>query len=69
MLPINRKGLDSRPLSFVQERLWIINQLNPESAGYNVPVAISIKGKLDIGILNKAFELIIARHEIYAPYS
>lgn len=59
----NRKKLDRVPLSFVQERLWIINQLNPDSAGYNIPLAFIIKGKLDINLLNEAINLIIARHE------
>ena len=64
LLPINRKELDSQPLSFVQKRLWIMSQWNPENAGYNIPVALTINGELDILLLNKAVNVIIARHEI-----
>jgi amino acid adenylation domain-containing protein/thioester reductase-like protein len=61
--PVDRSAFERLPLSFAQERLWFIHQLNPESAGYNVPVAITINGELDINQLEQAFNVIISRHE------
>ncbi|ELR72060.1 Long-chain-fatty-acid--CoA ligase [Fulvivirga imtechensis AK7] len=61
--PVDRAELDRQPLSFLQERLWIIDRLNPENTGYNIPAAFVIKGKLDIALLNKALNVLIARHE------
>ena len=61
--PVDRAQLERLPLSFAQERLWFINQLEPDSAGYNVPGAVTIRGELDIDQLEHAFNLIIARHE------
>ncbi len=68
ILPINRAELDTQegrqlPLSFVQERLWFIDQLEPNNPSYNIPGAVTISGKLDVGHLELAFNLIIARHE------
>jgi len=51
------------PLSFAQERVWFFHQLEPDSAGYNVAVAVVLNGELDIDHLNAAFNLVIARHE------
>jgi amino acid adenylation domain-containing protein len=61
--PIDRAKLERLPLSFAQERLWFIHQLDPETAGYNLPAAVTIKGELDIEQLEEAFNVIIARHE------
>ena len=61
--PVNREELDWQPLSFLQERLWIIDRINPENTGYNIPAAFVIKGKLDFDLLNKAFNILIVRHE------
>ena len=61
--PVDRTQYERLPLSFAQERLWFIDQLEPGSAGYNVPGAVTIQGELDIDQLEQAFNLIIARHE------
>ncbi|HEX6160819.1 MAG TPA: condensation domain-containing protein, partial [Thermoanaerobaculia bacterium] len=61
--PVDRSQLERLPLSFVQERLWFIDQLEPGSAAYNVPVAFTIKGELNPEQLEDALRLIIARHE------
>ncbi|RYE00952.1 MAG: amino acid adenylation domain-containing protein, partial [Sphingobacteriales bacterium] len=63
ILPIDRSQLDRLPLSFAQERLWFIDQLEPGSAGYNVPGAVRIRSGLDIDMLEQAFNHIIARHD------
>jgi amino acid adenylation domain-containing protein len=51
------------PLSFAQQRLWFINQLEPESTAYNIPIALRITGKLDVTALEQAFGDLIERHE------
>ncbi|MCD9188138.1 MAG: amino acid adenylation domain-containing protein [Pyrinomonadaceae bacterium] len=57
---------EKRPfkLSPSQRKLWFIDQINPRSSVYNVPAALSLKGKPDIEALRNAFEVIHARHEI-----
>ncbi|MEM9488144.1 MAG: amino acid adenylation domain-containing protein, partial [Myxococcota bacterium] len=51
------------PLSFAQQRLWFLDQLQPGSATYNVPFALRIQGPLDIAALRWSLQRIIARHE------
>jgi len=51
------------PLSFSQERLWFIHQLDSESADYNIPIAISMQGSLNIEMVGKSLKMVIARHE------
>jgi len=51
-------------LSFGQERLWFLHQLEPESPAYNEGRAFSVKGKLDIIALESAFRRIIRRHDV-----
>ncbi|MFC1718242.1 condensation domain-containing protein [Candidatus Poribacteria bacterium] len=55
---------DGITLSSVQKRLWFIDQLEPESPAYNIPVAVRISGPLDIAVLDQAFNEIIRRHEV-----
>jgi len=55
---------DAIPLSFAQQRLWFLNQLEPGSAFYNIPAAWHITGILDIKALEKSMHHIIERHEI-----
>ncbi|MCU0286656.1 MAG: amino acid adenylation domain-containing protein, partial [Acidobacteria bacterium] len=52
------------PLSFSQERLWFLQQMDAENVAYFVPRVIRMKGKLDIYIIEKTFTEIIRRHEI-----
>nr|QEO74214.1 condensation domain-containing protein [uncultured bacterium] len=63
LTPVDRTQFERLPLSFAQERLWFINQLEPESTGYNLPGAVTIRGELDVQQLEKAFNVVIARHE------
>ena len=59
-----RKNREEHPLSSAQKRLWFLQQLEPESAFYNLPSAIRLKGKLDVSILEKSINAIIERHEV-----
>ena len=52
------------PLSWAQERLWFINQLEGSSATYNIPGAVRITGSLDIEALEQALSEIVRRHEV-----
>lgn len=46
-----------------QETLWVAQQLQPDSAAYNVALCFRIAEEVDSGILSKAWELLLARHE------
>jgi aspartate racemase len=51
------------PLSFAQERLWFLAQLEPDNPSYNVPVALRLHGDLDVVALENSINAIVARHE------
>src|SRR5215213_2141848 len=53
------------PLSFAQRRMWFLNQLEPESAYYNVPLAMRLTGRLDTDALEQAINEVIRRHEVF----
>ncbi len=53
----------SFPLSFAQQRLWILDRLDPGSPVYNVPLAMKIDGPLDADALHRTLNEVIARHE------
>ncbi len=52
------------PLSFAQEWFWLLDQLQPGSAAYNLPAAVRLEGPLDIAALHRSFNEIVRRHEI-----
>src|SRR5690606_38284357 len=51
-------------LSFVQERLWFLQQLEPDSPSYNLPIALRLEGRLHTEALELALAQVIARHEV-----
>ncbi|HJR08608.1 MAG TPA: non-ribosomal peptide synthase/polyketide synthase [Pyrinomonadaceae bacterium] len=53
-----------RPLSFAQQRLWFLDQYEPESAAYNIPAAVRLSGALDVDALERSFNEVARRHEI-----
>ncbi|NJM17637.1 MAG: amino acid adenylation domain-containing protein [Richelia sp. SM1_7_0] len=52
------------PLSFAQQGLWFIHELNPYNPAYNIPIVIDFKGDLDLSILQKCVDEIVRRHEV-----
>lgn len=52
------------PLSFAQQRLWFLDQLEPGSPLYNIPSAVRIRGNLDSAVLQSSLNKIMERHEI-----
>jgi amino acid adenylation domain-containing protein len=54
---------DELPLSFSQQRLWFLDQLEPGSAFYNNPIALRLLGELDVDALRRSLNAIVARHE------
>ncbi|NER29541.1 MAG: amino acid adenylation domain-containing protein, partial [Symploca sp. SIO1C4] len=51
------------PLSYTQQRLWFLDQLEPNSALYNIPIALHLEGKLNVSALEQSLQEIIQRHE------
>ncbi|MCE2595218.1 amino acid adenylation domain-containing protein [Motilimonas cestriensis] len=52
------------PLSFAQQRLWLIDQIDGESSQYNLATALQLKGMLNVDALERAIAKICARHQI-----
>jgi amino acid adenylation domain-containing protein len=59
---VDRSG--KLPLSFSQERMWFMHQLDPHGAAYNVAGAVLLEGQLDVVALRKSFAQILQRHEV-----
>ncbi len=62
--PVPRAEGTEMALSFSQVRLWFLDQLEPESAFYNVPVGWRLLGRLDTGALERAVQEVVRRHEV-----
>nr|WP_324251528.1 non-ribosomal peptide synthase/polyketide synthase [Photorhabdus thracensis] len=61
ILPISREG--KLPLSFAQQRLWFLAQLDGVSDIYHIPVALRLRGQFDIAVWQQALNALFARHE------
>jgi len=59
--PVPRTG--ASPLSYAQQRLWFLNRLEPDSALYNIPIALRLSGCLNEQALAQSINEIIRRHE------
>lgn len=51
-------------LSYTQQRLWFIDQLEGQSSQYNLPLSLAISGAIDINAMKSALNAIITRHEV-----
>ncbi len=54
---------DELPLSFAQQRLWFLDQLEGSSATYNIPVVLHLTGELHLPVLQRCIREIVRRHE------
>ncbi len=61
LVPTSRRS--ALPLSYAQQRLFFLSQLEPESGFYNIPVVVYLKGTLDFLALTRSFQAILQRHE------
>ena len=60
-----RKSYQDAPLSFSQQRMWLLDQFEPGNPAYNRPTNISLTGTLNVPVLEKSLNEIIRRHEIF----
>jgi alpha-ketoglutarate-dependent taurine dioxygenase/acyl carrier protein/NRPS condensation-like uncharacterized protein len=62
--PLKRVARDrDLPVSFAQQRLWFMHQLEPESSSYNIPRAWRFRGNLNVAALSAAINELVRRHE------
>ncbi|WNG57632.1 AMP-binding protein [Archangium gephyra] len=62
--PLRRVARDGAlPLSFAQQRLWFLEQLEQGSVFYNVPAVVRLRGELKTEALERSFEELVRRHE------
>ncbi|WP_217441728.1 non-ribosomal peptide synthetase [Myxococcus sp. CA039A] len=61
LVPTPRTG--ELPLSFAQQRLWLVDQLEPGSSAYNIPSALRLRGTLHTAALERSFTALLERHE------
>ncbi len=61
LVPVPHTG--ERPVSFAQQRLWFIDQLQPGGSAYNIPTALRLRGPLDVMAMEQAFTSLVERHE------
>ncbi|EGD53374.1 non-ribosomal peptide synthetase, partial [Gordonia neofelifaecis] len=52
------------PLSFAQQRMWFINQFDPASSAYNIPLPLKLTGDVDLDVLRRSIADVVARHEV-----
>src|SRR5262249_8288009 len=58
------QGGERFPLSFAQQRLWFIDQMDSGNVAYNIPSAVRLEGRLDLEALERAINEIVRRHEV-----
>ncbi|WP_338473734.1 non-ribosomal peptide synthase/polyketide synthase [Pseudomonas sp. MS646] len=62
-IPRGVEAEDRQALSYAQQRMWFLWQLEPASGAYNLPGAVRLKGALSLSALEQAFASLVARHE------
>jgi acyl carrier protein len=64
LLPVARDDEgEALPLSFAQQRMWFLNQFEPDSPFYNISVALRLAGPLNVAALEQSLREIVRRHE------
>ncbi len=63
LLPVPRDG-SPLPVSFAQQRLWIIDRMEPGTTAYNMPLALRLRGPLEARVLGRALAEVVRRHEV-----
>src|SRR5690242_13723351 len=63
VIPLQSRAERSFPLSFAQQRLWFLDQLEPGGSLYTIPQILQLRGPLAVGALRRATEALVARHE------
>ncbi|HEX2078088.1 MAG TPA: amino acid adenylation domain-containing protein [Longimicrobium sp.] len=58
-----RVAAHAAPVSFSQQRLWMLDRMDPDHAAYAVPLALRVRGPLDVDALRRALDALAARHE------
>ncbi len=61
--PPPQGGTTNAPLSFAQQRLWLLDRLDPENPAYNIPMALRLSGPIDLAALDRVMTEIVSRHE------
>lgn len=64
--PVSREGY--LPLSFAQQRLWFLDQLEPGSSLYTLHAALRLQGQLEPAMLERSLNEIVCRHEVLRTY-
>jgi amino acid adenylation domain-containing protein len=57
-------GADPAPLSYSQERMWLIQSLNPGTTAYNLASCLRLGGAMDVAALSMSFDDLVRRHDI-----
>ncbi|WP_067470178.1 non-ribosomal peptide synthetase [Nocardia amamiensis] len=60
---VRAERVEQVPLSLAQQRMWVLNQFDPASPAYNIPLAIRLTGVLDVSALRYALADVLERHE------
>jgi hypothetical protein len=62
LVPVSH--MQELPLSFAQQRLWFLDQLEPGKSTYNIPNAVRLNGRLDTAVLERSLGEMVQRHEV-----
>jgi hypothetical protein len=59
----HKHTLQEYPLSWFQERMWLLNRKTPQDLSYDIPVVFLLEGEISIDSLNRSITEILDRHE------